>query len=98
MRAQIDLPLSPMVDLEKVAQVIGTVNDRYLSDYPVIKDCLILGAQASPNGQFSYRIQFMVENGQQNHIYHTFYGLYQEALVQAGIELPQVSIMLGNKK
>lgn len=98
MRAQIDLPLSPMVDLEKVAQVIGAVNDRYLSDYPVIKDCLILGAQASPNGQFSYRIQFMVENGQQNYIYHTFYGLYQEALVQAGIELPQVSIMLGNKK
>lgn len=98
MRARIDIPLSPRADLEKVAQVIETVNEKYLSDYPTIKDCVVLGAQASPSGQFSYRVHLTVENGQQSYIYHTFYGLYQEALVQAGIELPQISIMAGNPK
>ena len=96
MRAQIDLPLSPRADLEKVSQVIGAVNEKYLPDYPAIKGCQVLGAQASPSGQFSYRIHLTVENGQQNYIYHTFYGLYQEALVQAGIELSQMRIIAGN--
>ena len=98
MRARIDIPLSPRADLEKVAQVIEAVNEKYLSDYPAIKDCVVLGAQASPSGQFSYRIHLTVENGQQNYLYHTFYGLYQEALVQAGIDLPQLSILTSNQK
>ena len=98
MRARIDIPLSPRADLEKVAKIIEAVNEKHLSDYPAIKGCVVLGAQASPSGQFSYRVHLTVENGQQNYIYHTFYGLYQEALVQAGIELPQISIMAGNPK
>lgn len=95
MRAQIDIPLYPTVDLEKVAQIIEAVNQEQLPAYPAIKTCTVLGAQASPTGQFSYRVHFLVENGQQKAIYHTFYGLYQEALVQAGIELPLLTVVAG---
>lgn len=95
MRARIDIPLSPKADLEKVAKIIEVVNQEHVSSYPVIKTCSVLGAQAAPTGQFSYRIQMTVENGQQYAIYHLFYGLYQEALVKAGIDLPAMSLVTG---
>lgn len=95
MRARIDIPLYPTVDLEQVAQIIEGVNQKHLPDYPAIKACTVLGAQATAGGQFSYRVHLTVENGLQNHIYHTFYGLYQEALVQSGIELPLLTVVPG---
>ena len=77
------------------AKIIEAVNQEHVSSYPVIKTCSVLGAQAAPTGQFSYRIQMTVENGQQYAIYHLFYGLYQEALVKAGIDLPAMSLVTG---
>lgn len=91
MRTQIDIPLYPTVDLEKVGRIIESVNQEYLPIYPEVKSCRVLGAQTLSNGQFSYRIHLIVENGQQSIMYHTFYGLYQEALVQNGIELPLIA-------
>ncbi|MGT2753732.1 mechanosensitive ion channel family protein [Streptococcus ovis] len=95
MRAQIDIPLYPTVNLEKVSQVIEEVNLREIPKHEQIKGCTVLGAQTSPNGQFSYRVNLIVENGQQYAIYHTFYALYQEALVEAGIELPLLTVVSG---
>ena len=95
MRAQIDIPLYPTVNLEKVSQVIEEVNLREIPKHEQIKGCTVLGAQASPNGQFSYRVNLIVENGQQYAIYHTFYALYQEALVEAGVELPLLTVVPG---
>ncbi|MGT2910227.1 mechanosensitive ion channel family protein [Streptococcus cameli] len=91
MRAQIDLPLYPTADLEKVAQIIAAVNEKELPKFEeVIKGVTVLGPQTSPTGQFSYRVRLFVENGKQYMVYHHFYGLYQEALLKEGIELPAV--------
>lgn len=95
MRAQIDIPLYPTANLERVSEIIEQVNLREIPQYEQIKGCTVLGAQASPNGQFSYRVHLMVENGQQYLIYHKFYTLYQEALVEAGIELPLQNVVVG---
>lgn len=88
MRAQIDLPLSLTADLEKVYQVIEEVNAKELPKYEAVKGVTILGPQTTQVGQFSFRINLFVTSGQQGKIYHQFYGLYQEALLQAGIDLP----------
>ncbi len=87
MRVQVDLPLASTVDLEKVYKVIEGVHDRELANYPAVTEKpVILGPQTSATGQFSFRINIFVENGQQITTYHTFYRLYQEALLEAGIE------------
>lgn len=87
MRVQIDLPLAMTVDLEKVYQVIEAVHERELENHPTItQPPTILGPQTGTNGQLSFRINFFVENGEQVAIYHAFYRLYQEALLEAGIK------------
>ncbi len=88
MRAQIDIPLRLTTDLEKVYQVIEEVNQRELPRYEQVTGATVLGPQNSSTGQFSFRVHLFVTNGQQHAIYHQFYGLYQEALLQAGIDLP----------
>lgn len=95
MRAQIDIPLYPSANLERVSQIIEEVNLREIPQYDQIKGCTVLGAQASPNGQFFYRVNLIVENGQQYLMYHKFYALYQEALVAEGIELPLQNLVIG---
>lgn len=91
MRVQIDLPLAMTVDLEKVYQVIEKVNDQELENYTAVTQApIILGPQTGSNGQFSFRINIFVENGQQIAIYHAFYRLYQEALLEAGISFMSV--------
>lgn len=87
MRVQIDLPLSLTADLTKVEQVIEAVNQKEASGLPAITAAKIVGPQTLENGQFVFRVQFFVTNGQQTSIYQQFYTLYQEALLAAGIEL-----------
>ncbi|MET3644817.1 mechanosensitive ion channel family protein [Streptococcus gallinaceus] len=87
MRVQIDLPLPSRVDLNLVTSLIETVNQERLPQYEAIKNCLILGPQTTETGQFSYRIHLFVTNGQQSQVYHDFYGYYQQAFVEAGLEL-----------
>lgn len=88
MRAQIDIPLPITADLEKVYQVIEEVNQREIHQYEQVSGVTILGPQNLANGQFAFRVNLFVAHGQQGAIYHQFYGLYQEALLQAGVELP----------
>lgn len=89
MRALIEIPLYSTTNLEKVTEIIKTVNDNEVKNFPEIIDHPnILGPQVSPNGQFSFKIAIFTENGKQFLIYHTFYKLYQEALLNEGIALP----------
>lgn len=86
-RVQIDLPLSLTADLAKVEEVIEAINQKEASSWSAIKGVKMVGPQTLENGQFVYRVQFFVVNGQQSSIYQQFYTLYQEALLSAGIDL-----------
>lgn len=88
MRAQIDIPLKFNTDLEQVYRIIEEVNNRELSKFEQITNVSILGPKTTVTGQFVFRVNLFVTNGQQTVAYHQFLGLYQDALRQAGIELP----------
>lgn len=92
MRAQVDIPLKFNTDLERVGQVIEEVNRREVSNFDQITGVTVLGPQNTTNGQFVYRVNLFVANGQQSSIYHQFLGFYQEALRQADIDLPTTSL------
>ncbi|MCK4030004.1 mechanosensitive ion channel family protein [Streptococcus iners] len=92
MRAQVDIPLKFNSDLEQVGRVIEEVNRREVSNFDQITGVTVLGPQNTANGQFVYRVNLFVANGQQSSIYHQFLGFYQEALRQAGIDLPSTSL------
>ncbi|WP_105209277.1 mechanosensitive ion channel family protein [Streptococcus suis] len=92
MRAQVDIPLKFNTDLEQVGRVIEEVNRREVSKFDQITGVTVLGPQNTANGQFVYRVNLFVANGQQSSIYHQFFGFYQEALRQAGIDLPSTSL------
>lgn len=87
MRVQVDLPLGLSADLAKVEEVIVAVNQKEVGSLSTIKEVKMTGPQTLDNGQFVFRVQFFVTNGQQNSIYQQFYTLYQEALFAAGIDL-----------
>ena len=89
MRARVDLPIYAHTDLEKVTEVIKAVNKTELPKYPqVVETPNILGPVYTSGGQLVFRIDLFVDSGQQNSMYSTFYGLYQTALIDAGVELP----------
>lgn len=92
MRAQVDIPLKFNTDLDRVAQVIEEVNRRELGKNDQITGVTVLGPQNTATGQFVYRINLFVANGQQSKVYHQFLGFYQDALRQAGIDLPTASL------
>lgn len=92
MRAQVDIPLKFNTDLDRVAQVIEEVNCRELGKNDQITGITVLGPQNTATGQFVYRINLFVANGQQSKVYHKFLGFYQDALRQAGIDLPTASL------
>ncbi|MEX2805223.1 mechanosensitive ion channel family protein [Streptococcus sp. H31] len=92
MRAQIDIPIYAHTNLEKITDIIETVNKKQLQNYPEIVDSpVILGLQTNQAEQLVFRIHIFVQNGQQNRIYSVFYGFYQEALIADGIQLPTIN-------
>lgn len=91
MRAQVDIPLQFTTDLEQVYQVIEGVNRREVAKFDQITGVTILGPQNNPSGQFVFRVNIFVAHGQQSKIYHQFLGFYQEALLDAGVDLPSGS-------
>ena len=94
MRVQIDIPIFADSPLEKMTEIISTVTYDSRSDFPeLVGEPTILGARTLPNGQWIFRIDLFVQNGQQTRIYHAFYRRYQEALIAQGISLPTASIM-----
>ncbi|MGT2636996.1 mechanosensitive ion channel family protein [Streptococcus ratti] len=95
MRAQIDIPIYADTNLETVTAVIDKVNEENVPNYPEIVGIPnLLGATPSAaTGQMVFRVDIFVQNGRQNHIYYTFYRIYQEALTAAGIALPTANTM-----
>lgn len=95
MRAQIDIPIYADTNLETVTAVINKVNEENVPNYPeIIGSPNLLGATPSAaTGQMVFRVDIFVQNGRQNHIYYTFYRIYQEALTAAGIALPTANTM-----
>ena len=92
MRVVIDLPLAPDVDLSKLEAVLDKVNDKEVPRHPaILGQVQLMGPQTDKLGQFSYRIQFQVLNGEQMSLYHEFYQLYQAALLKEGITLAHPS-------
>jgi small conductance mechanosensitive channel len=90
MRAQIDIPVYPSTDINKVTSIIQEVNRENIENYPQICGAPnIIGLSTTPSGQLVFRIDIFTKNGQQIHIYADFLKLYQEALTKENIELPR---------
>ena len=90
MRAQIDIPVYPSTDINKVTSIIQEVNQENIENYPQICGAPnIIGLSTTPSGQLVFRIDIFTKNGQQTHIYADFLKLYQEALTKENIELPR---------
>ena len=90
MRAQIDIPVYPSTDINKVTSIIQEVNQENIENYPQICGAPnIIGLSTTPSGQLVFRIDIFTKNGQQIHIYADFLKLYQEALTKENIELPR---------
>ena len=90
MRAQIDIPVYPSTDINKVTSIIQEVNRENIENYPQICGAPnIIGLSTTPSGQLVFRIDIFTQNGQQIHIYADFLKLYQEALTKENIELPR---------
>ncbi|EFQ56467.1 mechanosensitive ion channel family protein [Streptococcus downei] len=89
MRAQIDIPIYASTNLDRVTQIIKDVNETEVPKSPEIVGVPnVLGPRTATNGQFIFRVDIFVQNGQQAKIYSQFYRLYQEALLKADISLP----------
>ena len=89
MRVQIDIPIYAHTDLEKVANIIKTVNQEQLPSFPeIVGSPTILGPRTNSTAQLVFRIDIFVQNGKQSYIYSNFYRLYQEALLENDIHLP----------
>lgn len=89
MRVQIDIPIYTHTDLEKVANIIKTVNQEQLPNFPeIVGSPTILGPRTNSTAQLVFRIDIFVQNGKQSYIYSNFYRLYQKALLENDIHLP----------
>ena len=89
MRVLVDIPLDANTDLDKIYQVITQVNQAEQENHPeVLTGPTIIGPQIEKNGRYSFRIAMTAQNGTQTTVYHTYYKLYHDALMEAGINLP----------
>lgn len=89
MRVLVDIPLDANTDLDKIYQVITQVNQVEQENHPeVLIGPTIIGPQIEKNGRYSFRIAMTAQNGTQTTVYHTYYKLYHDALMEAGINLP----------
>lgn len=89
MRVLVDIPLDANTDLDKIYQVITQVNQAEQENHPeVLTGPTIIGPQIEKNGRYSFRITMTAQNGTQTTVYHTYYKLYHDALMEAGINLP----------
>ena len=89
MRVQIDIPIYAHTDLEKISNIIKTINKEQLPSYPeIVGSPTILGPCTNSTAQLVFRVDIFVQNGKQSYIYSNFYRLYQEALLENDIALP----------
>ena len=89
MRVLVDIPLDANTDLDEIYKVIRQVNQAEQENHPeVLTGPTIIGPQIEKNGRYSFRIAMTAQNGTQTTVYHTYYKLYHDALMEAGINLP----------
>lgn len=89
MRVLVDIPLDANTDLDQIYKVISQVNQAEQDNHPeVLIGPTIIGPQIEKNGRYSFRIAMTAQNGTQTTVYHTYYKLYHDALMEAGINLP----------
>lgn len=94
MRVQIDLPIFTHSNLEQITRIITRVNQEKIDKFPeIIGVANIIGPRTLISGQFIFRVELFVENGQQQSIYSIFFKFYQEALVIANIPLPTANTL-----
>lgn len=92
MRAQVDLPIYAHTELEKIIDIVKSVNDNKVPQYPeIVNNPDIIGAITNTNNQLVFRVNIFVQNGQQYTIGPKFFRFYQEALLKDGIQLPTVT-------
>ncbi|MEQ9809911.1 mechanosensitive ion channel family protein [Streptococcus jiangjianxini] len=92
MRAQVDLPIYAHTELDKVIDVVKSVNDTRVPEYPeIVTNPDIIGAITNTNNQLVFRVNIFVQNGQQYTIGPKFFRFYQEALLKEDIQLPTVT-------
>lgn len=83
MRVQVDLPLAFSENSRAVTAIIDQVNQTQLPKHPeVLESPVIKGHLLTDQGINVFRIEFLVENGQQAHTYQAFYNYYQTALAE----------------
>lgn len=88
-RARIEIPIYATTNLDRVTQIIKEVNAEEIPNTPeMVGVPSILGPRNSTNGQFVFRVDIFVQNGQEEKIYSKFFRLYQEALLKENISLP----------
>lgn len=95
MRVQIDVRLNPQEQVEKMKEILETVNKELTPNYPEIQSGPdILGVVDLGNGNYAYRVIMYTLNGKQYQIQRDFLAAYVEALQKAGIQLPTSPINL----
>ena len=73
MRVQIDIPIYAHTDLEKVSNIIKTINKEQLPAFPeIVGSPTILGPRTNSTAQLVFRVDIFVQNGKQNYIYSNF--------------------------
>lgn len=92
MRAQVDIPIYAHTELEKVIEIVKSVNDNKVPQYPeIVNNPDIIGAITNTNNQLVFRVNIFVQNGKQYTIGPKFFRFYQKALLKEGIQLPTVT-------
>lgn len=62
MRAQIDIPVYPSTDINKVTSIIQEVNQENIENYPQICGAPnIIGLSTTPSGQLVFRIDIFTK-------------------------------------
>ena len=89
MRVLIDIPLDANTDLDKIYQVIAQVNQSGTRQTPRSVD-RSYDFRPTDRKKWSLFLPYCDDcaNGTQTTVYHTYYKLYHDALMEAGISLP----------
>lgn len=89
MRAMIEVRLFPDTDVNRVREIVKTINDEFITDYTDItvppKDILFV---SNASNQLVMRVVMYTKPGSQYEVQNKFYELYVSTLSKENIDLP----------
>lgn len=92
----IDIRVNPDEDIEKVKQIMQTINEQLVQEIPEIKtEPTIIGLINLPNGSFAVRCIVYALAGSQVMVKSKMTTAYVEALTNAGVSIPTSPINIG---